>query len=192
MTVPVQSTQPIQSQPVQPQSVQLQPTYPQLLEPTTTLPLSALTPSGLNPRRRFDESVITELTASILEHGLLQNLVARPHPTEVGLWQIVAGERRYRALQSLLESGVIAEDYPVSVTVREVSDFDLLLLATTENIQRQDMTPLEEADAFVKLMELGDDKKRRCAAHRRLPEHGQAAPQTRLRPLRRRPAGLGG
>ena len=153
MTVPVQSTQPIQSQPVQPQS-----TYPQLLEPTTTLPLSALTPSGLNPRRRFDETVIAELAASIGEHGLLQNLVVRPYPEHEGLWQIVAGERRYRALQRLLESGVIAEDYPVSVTVREVSDFDLLLLATTENIQRQDMTPLEEADAFLKLMELGDDE----------------------------------
>ena len=158
MTVPVQSTQPVQSQPVQPQSAQPQPTYPRSLEPTTTLPLSALTPSGLNPRRRFDESVIAELAASIGEHGLLQNLVVRPYPEHEGLWQIVAGERRYRALQSLLESGVIAEDYPVSVTVREVSDFDLLLLATTENIQRQDMTPLEEADAFVKLMELGDDK----------------------------------
>ena len=158
MTVPVQSIQPVQSQPVQPQSAQLQPTYPQPLEPTTTLPLSALTPSGLNPRRHFDESVIAELAASILEHGLLQNLVARPHPTEVGLWQIVAGERRYRALQHLLESGTIPEDYPVLVTVREVSDLNLLLLATTENIQRQDMTPLEEADAFVKLMELGDDE----------------------------------
>ena len=158
MTVPVQPVEFVQSQPVQLQSAQLQPTYPQSLEPTATLPLSALTPSGLNPRRRFNESVIAELAASIREHGLLQNLVVRPHPTDVGLWQIVAGERRYRALQSLLESGTIPEDYPVPVTVREVNDLELLLLATTENIQRQDMTPLEEADAFVKLMELGDDE----------------------------------
>ena len=155
MTVPVQSTQPVQSQPALPQPAQPQPLEP---APALTLPLSALTPSGLNPRRRFDGSVIAELAASILEHGLLQNLVVRLHPVEVGLWQIVAGERRYRALQSLLESSTIPEDYLVPVTVREVSDFDLLLLATTENIQRQDMTPLEEADAFVRLMELGDDE----------------------------------
>ena len=163
MTVPVQSIQPVQPQSAQLRPAQLQPLEPtvtltQSLESTTTLPLSALTPSGLNPRRRFDESVIAEPAASILEHSLLQNLVVRPHPTDVGLWQIVAGKRRYRALQHLLESGAIAEDYPVPVTIREVSDFDLLLLATTENIQRQDMTPLEEADAFVKLMELGDDE----------------------------------
>ena len=155
MTVPVQSTQPVQNQPALPQPAQPQPLEP---TPTLTLPLSALTPSGLNPRRRFDESVIAELAVSILEHGLLQNLVVRPHPESEGLWQIVAGERRYRALQSLLESSTIPEDYLIPVTVREVSDFDLLLLATTENIQRQDMTPLEEADAFVKLMELGDDE----------------------------------
>ena len=155
MTVPVQSIEPAQNQPALPQPTQPQPLEP---APALTLPLSALTPSGLNPRRRFDETVIAELAASILEHGLLQNLVVRPHPVEVGLWQIVAGERRYRALQSLLESSTIPEDYPVSVTVREVSDFDLRLLATTENIQRQDMTPLEEADAFVRLMELGDDE----------------------------------
>ena len=158
MTVPVQSVESVQSHPTQSQPVQPLPTHPQLLEPTTTLPLSALTPSGLNPRRRFDESVIAELAASIGEHGLLQNLVVRPHPEHEGLWQIVAGERRYRALQNLLESDAIAEDYPVPVTVRKVSDLDLLLLATTENIQRQDMTPLEEADAFVKLVELGDDE----------------------------------
>ena len=105
MTVPVQSIESIQSQPTHPQPVQPLPTHPQLLEPTTTLPLSALTPSGLNPRRRFDETVIAELAASILENGLLQNLVVRPHPTDVGLWQIVAGERRHRALQNLARLG---------------------------------------------------------------------------------------
>lgn len=124
--------------------------------PLLTLPLSALTPSGLNPRTHFDEAAIAELAQSILEQGVLQNLMVRPHPDREGVWQVVAGERRYRALQSLLAEGKIDEDYPVPVVVREVDDHELLLLATAENVQRQDMTPLEEADAFAKLMALGD------------------------------------
>lgn len=133
-------------------------TYPQsaATPPLSTLPLSTLTPSGLNPRTHFDEDAIAELAQSILEQGVLQNLVVRPHPNQEGMWQVVAGERRYRALQSLLAEGKIDEDYPVPVVVREVDDHELLLLATAENVQRQDMTPLEEADAFAKLMALGD------------------------------------
>jgi ParB family transcriptional regulator, chromosome partitioning protein len=124
--------------------------------PLPTLPLSTLTTSGLNPRAHFDEAATTELAQSILEQGVLQNLVVRPHPEEEGVWQLVAGERRYRALQHLLAEGKVDADYPVPVVVREVDDHELLLLATAENVQRQDMTPLEEADAFAKLMALGD------------------------------------
>ncbi len=132
--------------------------YPQtaVALPLATLPLSALTQSGLNPRTRFDEAAIAELAQSILEQGVLQNLVVRPHPEHEGVWQVVAGERRYHALQHLLVEGKIDEVYPVPVVVREVDDHELLLLATAENVQRQDMTPLEEADAFAKLMALGD------------------------------------
>ena len=132
--------------------------YPQtaVALPLATLPLGALTQSGLNPRTRFDEAAITELAQSILEQGVLQNLVVRPHPDQEGVWQVVAGERRYRALQSLLAEGKVDEAYPVPVVLREVDDHELLLLATAENVQRQDMTPLEEADAFAKLMALGD------------------------------------
>jgi len=132
--------------------------YPQtaVALPLPTLPLGALTQSGLNPRTRFDEAATTELAQSILEQGVLQNLVVRPHPDQEGIWQVVAGERRYRALQSLLADGKVDKDYQVPVVVREVDDHELLLLATTENVQRQDMTPLEEADAFARLMALGD------------------------------------
>ena len=122
------------------------------------LPLSAIKPSDLNPRKRFDEAAVRELASSIAEHGLLQNLVVRPHPDDEGLWQIVAGERRYRALQLLAEEGTLEPDYQVPITIKEVSDFELLMLATTENIQRSDMTPLEEADAFARLVELGDNE----------------------------------
>ena len=132
--------------------------YPQtaVALPPATLPLGALAQSGLNPRARFDKAAIAELAQSILEQGVLQNLVVRPYPEPEGVWQVVAGERRYRALQRLLVEGKIDEAYPVPVVVREVDDHELLLLATTENVQRQDMTPLEEADAFAKLMALGD------------------------------------
>ena len=122
------------------------------------LPLSAIKPSDLNPRKRFDEAATLELASSIAEHGLLQNLVVRPHPDDESLWQIVAGERRYRALQLLAEEGKLEPNYPVPITIKEVSDFELLMLATTENIQRSDMTPLEEADAFARLVELGDSE----------------------------------
>ena len=122
------------------------------------LPLSAIKSSDLNPRKRFDEATVRELASSIAEHGLLQNLVVRPHPDDEGLWQIVAGERRYRALQLLAEEGTLEPNYPVPITIKEVGDFELLMLATTENVQRSDMTPLEEADAFARLVELGDNE----------------------------------
>ena len=133
----------------------VEPTRPSAL---STLPLNAIQPSGLNPRKHFDEAPIRELAASLEEHGVLQNLVVRPHPDDEGVWQIVAGERRYRALQHLVEEGKLEPDYPVPITIKEVSDFELLILATTENIQRSDMTPLEEADAFMQLVKLGDNE----------------------------------
>ena len=126
--------------------------------PLNTLPLNAIQPSDLNPRKRFDEATLQELASSIEEHGLLQNIVVRSHPNEDGTWQIVAGERRYRALQLLVEEGKLEPDYQVPITIREVSDFELLMLATAENIQRSDMTPLEEADAFAQLVKLGDNE----------------------------------
>ena len=133
----------------------IEPTHPGAL---STLPLNTIQPSGLNPRKRFNEAPIRELAASVEEHGVLQNLVVRPHPDDEGVWQIVAGERRYRALQLLAEEGKLEPDYPVPTTIKDVSDFELLMLATTENIQRSDMTPLEEADAFARLVELGDNE----------------------------------
>jgi ParB/RepB/Spo0J family partition protein len=123
----------------------------------TTMPLSVIQPSGLNPRKRIDESQIAELAAAIRVQGLLQNLVVRPHPTDSGYYQIVAGERRYRALQLLVGAGDLPEDYLVAVRIQELSDHELLLTATTENIQRQSMTPLEEGDAYTQLIKLGDD-----------------------------------
>lgn len=123
-----------------------------------TAPLTLLQPSKLNPRKSFEKSSLIELANSLLEHGLLQPLVVRTHPEQEDHYEIVAGERRFRALSYLLEQGQIEANYPVPIILREVSDFDLVLLATVENIQRSDMTPLEEADAFVTLVELGENE----------------------------------
>lgn len=132
-------------------------TNPTPMLPLTT-PLSSLIQSKLNPRKRFDETAVIELANSIAEHGLLQPLVVRPHPKQQDNYEIVAGERRFRALSWLLEQERIQSDYPVATIIRDVTDFELVLLATVENMQRSDMTPLEEADAFAQLVELGENE----------------------------------
>lgn len=121
-------------------------------------PLSTIVQSELNPRKKFNQEGVIELANSVSEHGLLQPLVVRPHPEQKDKYEIVAGERRFRALSWLLEHEEITADYPVSTIIRDVSDFELVLLATVENIQRADMTPLEEADAFAQLVELGENE----------------------------------
>lgn len=137
-------------------------------EPTVTLvSLSKLHASDLNPRRAFDQKTLIELAIDLYHKGVLQNLVARPHPSEEGCYELAAGERRHRALLLLAEGLTLEDedgsketlsiptDFPVPVLVQVLTDAQLLEVATTENIQRQDMTPLEEADAFSRLVALG-------------------------------------
>lgn len=122
------------------------------------VPLNQLKPSPLNPRKRFDEATITELAESIAAQGLLQNLVVRLAGTKKKpVWEIAAGERRYRAMTLLVEASRLAPDYLVPVAVRELSDLQLIELATVENIGRADMHPLEEARAFQAMLDLGSD-----------------------------------
>ena len=126
-------------------------------DPTSNIrlvPLSKLYPSLLNPRKRVDEAELQELAASIKDKGVLQNLVGRE--TEDGI-EIAAGARRYAALLRLQEAGEIDETYSVPVEVRVLSDLEVLDIATTENVARQEMDALEEADAFAKQVELGAD-----------------------------------
>jgi ParB family chromosome partitioning protein len=116
---------------------------------TRRVPLSAIVPSPLQPRRVFSEEELDELAASIRENGLLQPLVVRPLPDTDDRFELVVGERRFRALSRLGW-----DDVPV--IVREASDETLLVLALVENLQREALNPLEEAEGYVALSERFD------------------------------------
>ncbi|HNX49817.1 MAG TPA: ParB/RepB/Spo0J family partition protein [Thermoanaerobaculaceae bacterium] len=112
------------------------------------VPVAEIRPNPLQPRRRFTEDGLADLAASIREHGLLQPVVVSRAPE--GGYHLVAGERRWRAAQ---QAGLAR----IPVVVREAAgDRDLLALALIENLQREDLTPIEEARAFHHLRaELG-------------------------------------
>jgi len=112
----------------------------------TRVPLRAIVPNPLQPRQEFQEEELRELMESIRENGLLQPLVVRPSPTAPGRYELVAGERRFRSLQSLGW-----DDAPVMV--REVDDETLLVLALVENLQREALNPMEEAEGYQALAE---------------------------------------
>jgi ParB family chromosome partitioning protein len=116
------------------------------------VPLSAIEPSPRNPRKHFDAEGISELAESIAADGLRQPLELRRSPGDPRRFEIVAGERRFRALSRLVADGRLAGDHPVPAqVVGELDDATMLLRALVENLQRQDLHPLEEADAFVRL-----------------------------------------
>jgi ParB family transcriptional regulator, chromosome partitioning protein len=107
------------------------------------VPVESLEPNPYQPRSPLDPEALTELAASIRESGIVQPILVRKVG---GRFQIIAGERRWRAAQRL---GLAT----VPVTVRDVPDDRLLELALVENIQRQELTPLEEAHAFQRLQQ---------------------------------------
>lgn len=116
-----------------------------------TVTLALLAVSALNPRKRFNQETIDELASSISSQGVLQNLIVRAvaaAPGQPESFEIVAGERRYRALQTLLERGEVTGEFEVPVQVRDLTDIEALMLATAENVQRDDMHPMETAQAF--------------------------------------------
>ncbi len=110
------------------------------------IPLDAIVPNPLQPRQEFSENELGELVASIRENGLLQPLVVRPSPRAPNRFELVAGERRFRSLQALDWN-----DAPAMV--REVDDETLLVLALVENLQREALNPLEEAEGFQSLID---------------------------------------
>lgn len=105
------------------------------------LPVSAMSPHPDQPRRRFDDAALDELAGSIAARGVIQPIVVRPHGRE---YQIVAGERRWRAAQRAR----LAE---VPVVVRDFDEAETLEIALVENIQRQDLNAIEEAQAYQRL-----------------------------------------
>lgn len=110
------------------------------------LPIGDLMPNPDQPRRHFDDAALAELADSIGRHGLIQPILVRPNPKGPAPYEIVAGERRWRAAQ-------IARLHDVPVVVRAFSDEDTLAVALIENIQRQDLNPVEEAEGYARLME---------------------------------------
>lgn len=120
------------------------------------LPISQLVASPLNPRKTFDPAALRELADNIRVSGVRQNLEGRPFAEDSTLVEVIAGGRRLRAVQMLLDDGVISPDYPVPVRVQELSDREAMQIATAENVQRRNMSPVEEARAFAKMFELGD------------------------------------
>lgn len=108
-----------------------------------TLKISEIEPNRSQPRKEFDEKALSELAESISEHGLLQPLLVRP--LTLGGYEIVAGERRYRACR-------MAGLTEVPVIIRELSESETMELALIENLQREDLTPLEEAMGYEVLM----------------------------------------
>ena len=109
-----------------------------------TLPLEEIVPNKEQPRKTFDETALEELAESIRQHGVLQPLLVRPLPG--GGYQLVAGERRYRASR-------IAGLREVPVVIRELSDVETMEIAIIENLQREDLKPLEEANGYKMLMD---------------------------------------
>jgi len=114
--------------------------------PTKTVPIEFITANPKQPRKRFDDAAIDGLVESVREKGILQPILVRPHPTESNVYEIVAGERRWRAAQR-------AKLHEIPVLVRDLSDRDTLEIALVENIHREDLTPLEEAEGYQRLID---------------------------------------
>ncbi|MCE5100346.1 ParB/RepB/Spo0J family partition protein, partial [Staphylococcus cohnii] len=106
-----------------------------------------IVPNRYQPRQVFEPNKIKELAESIDEHGLLQPIVVRP--IEEDMFEIIAGERRFRALQSLNKTYA-------DVIIRDLGDEETAVVALIENIQRENLSVVEEAEAYKKLLELGD------------------------------------
>lgn len=111
---------------------------------TDTLRLSEIEPNRDQPRKEFDENALQELADSIAKHGLLQPLVVRTMPN--GSYQLVAGERRWRASR-------MAGLDEVPVIIRQIDDGEAMELAMIENLQREDLNPIEEAAGYKYLMD---------------------------------------
>jgi ParB family transcriptional regulator, chromosome partitioning protein len=110
------------------------------------LPVAFLRPNRLQPRKNFDLDELHDLASSIREKGILQPILVRPIKGETDAYEIVAGERRWRAAQ-------LAKLHDVPVIVRELTDGESLELAIIENIQRADLNAVEEAAGYRELME---------------------------------------
>jgi ParB family chromosome partitioning protein len=111
-----------------------------------SLPIEKIQPNPDQPRRMFSDDNLSELAASILAKGIIQPLIVRKSPKVPDTYEIVAGERRWRAAQ-------LAQLHELPVLVREFDDVEVLEVAIIENIQRLDLNPVEEAAGYKQLMD---------------------------------------
>ncbi len=116
------------------------------VEPNRIVPIARLHPSPVQPRRHFNQEALDELATSIAAHGLLQPILVRPAPDDPERFEIIAGERRWRAAQQV-------PLHEVPVVIRELGDAHALEIALIENLQRQDLSAIEEAEGFRRLVE---------------------------------------
>ena len=112
-----------------------------------TLAVADIEPHPHQPRSHFDDEALAELAASIASRGVIQPVIVRP--TKKGKYQLVAGERRWRASQK-------AQLHEIPAIIRDLDERDVMALALIENIQREDLNPVEEARAYQRLSELED------------------------------------
>jgi ParB family chromosome partitioning protein len=111
----------------------------------TKLPLALIKPNPGQPRRLFDPAALEELAASIREKGLLQPLLVRP---KGDMYELVAGERRFKASQ-------MAGLREVPVVIKDIGEREALEIALIENLQREDLNPVEEAEGYKRLVDMG-------------------------------------
>ena len=114
--------------------------------PPRTMRIDMLRPGRYQPRHQFDTAGIEALAQSIRDKGVLQPLLVRRHPGLADTYEIIAGERRWRAAQ-------LAQLHEVPVLLREIDDREALEIALVENLQRQDLSALEEAEAYQRLLD---------------------------------------
>jgi len=117
-----------------------------LHEAVRTLPVTALEPGPFQARGPMDGDALEELAASIRRHGVLQPILVRPRPQSPGRYEIIGGERRWRAAQA-------AHLHEVPVVVRDFDDREAMAAGLVENLQREDLNALEEADGYHRLIE---------------------------------------
>ena len=112
----------------------------------TFIPIEFIKPNPLQPRKDFSKEALTELSNSIKDRGVLQPIIVRPVKNKKDEWQIIAGERRWRASQ-------LAGLHEIPVSIKDIDDEDAAIIALIENIQRENLSPIEEAVGYKKLMD---------------------------------------
>ena len=121
-------------------------TSPDTGRPSRTIPIELIDPGRFQPRRQFDKDELAALTQSVREHGVLQPILVRHNPDNPARYELIAGERRWLAAQA-------AQLHEIPALIKDLGDRDVLEIAIVENIQRQDLTPLEEAAAYKRLID---------------------------------------